>query len=324
MSQGPLWITGATGFVGGYLLRRLRRERIPAVVLGFDPHHVPADFAAVYLNLAEAAKAAPGQPVLELAPFVEPRGLLHLAAISHVVECEQKPALAEAVNVLGPQRFYEQLLARWPQLPILHVSSGYVYRTQAGRLREEQPVEPVNVYGATKLRGEAVAMGLRARGHRVTVVRPFNHTGAGQEARFVLPSFALRLAALERQGGGELAVGNLDSVRDFLHVDQVLDAYLELLPQAGALDLVNICSGAGQRIGDLLDGLRARVAAPVAVKTDPGRLRGSADADRLVGDPERLQRLLGRPLHLDREALLDELLADARARVAAGESLVQA
>jgi hypothetical protein len=65
----------------------------------------------------------------------------------------------------------------------------------------------------------------------------------------------------------------------------------------------------------------SRVEAPVERRSDASRLRGAADADVLVGDPSRLAGLLGAAPPLDGEALLDELMADARRRVAAGESL---
>ncbi|TAH38505.1 MAG: NAD-dependent epimerase/dehydratase family protein [Planctomycetota bacterium] len=311
-----LWVTGASGFVGTQLLRRLRRDGVAALALARDPRRLPAHWAAVAWDLEGRAP--------DVASLPRPSGLLHLAALAHVPECERDPQRARAVNVAGPARLYEAVLERWPQTPVLHVSSAYVYRPQPAPVREEDAVEPASVYGVTKLEGEALALGLRDRGHRVSVLRPFNHSGAGQDARYVLPSFALRLAALERRGGGTLEVGNLHSVRDFLHVSQVAQAYLDLLPRAGEFEILNVCSGTGQRVGDLLDGLQARLHVPVSVRVDGSRLRGAADAERLVGDPSRLQAALGRSLRLDREALLDELIEDARRRVAAGESVAGA
>jgi GDP-4-dehydro-6-deoxy-D-mannose reductase len=185
-------------------------------------------------------------------------------------------------------------------------------------------LEPVNVYGRTKLDGETMARGFQAAGHKVTVVRPFNHTGAGQLPIFALPSFAMRLAKLEAEGGGELQVGWLGGVRDFLHVAEVVQAYLSILDCAGEVDLVNVCSGKGQIIGDLLDGLLAYFDDSVKVVTEESRMRGDADANRLVGDTRRLEKLLGRALLIDVDFLLDELVFDARARIAAGEDASQA
>jgi GDP-4-dehydro-6-deoxy-D-mannose reductase len=141
---------------------------------------------------------------------------------------------------------------------------------------------------------------------------------------FALPSFAMRLAKLEAEGGGELQVGWLGGVRDFLHVADVTQAYLSILDCAGEVDLVNVCSGEGQIIGDLLDGLLTHFDDSVKVVTEESRMRGDADANRLVGDTSRLERLLGTAPKIDLNFLLNELVRDARARVAAGESLADA
>ncbi|KAA3607937.1 MAG: NAD-dependent epimerase/dehydratase family protein [Planctomycetota bacterium] len=325
LSPGSIFVTGASGFVGHWLLEFLRKQGRPVIRLGLEAG--PASELGktwLPLDLAQAAMVDPGAPVLDLDSLPAPAGLIHLAALSFPPACEADPPLARAVNVFGPARLYQQLLQTWPELPILHVSSGHVYQPSPDLLSEDQTLEPVNVYGATKLQGEAVALGLRDQGARISVVRPFNHTGAGQSAQFALPSFALRMAKLEQEGGGSLSVGRLDSVRDFLHVRQVVEAYGQLLPQAGEEDIVNLCSGQGQVIAELLEGLRQRAQVPVEIETDPARMRGSQDPSVLVGDPSRLHGLLGTQPTLDVEALLDELIDDARSRVAQGESLQQA
>jgi nucleoside-diphosphate-sugar epimerase len=206
----------------------------------------------------------------------------------------------------------------------VHVSSGHVYKPANHDLSESEDLVPVNVYGRTKLDGESMAHEFRQAGHKITVVRPFNHTGAGQLPIFALPSFAMRLAKLEADGGGALHVGWLGGVRDFLHVADVADTYLALLPHAGEIDLVNVCSGKGQVIGELLDGLLGHFDSSVTVVADEARMRGAADANRLVGDTTRLKKLLGNAPQIDVNFLLNELAVDARARVAAGEDVSQA
>ncbi|MFQ5749833.1 MAG: NAD-dependent epimerase/dehydratase family protein, partial [Planctomycetota bacterium] len=261
MTSKAVWITGAGGFVGGWLLKSLAAAGRPAAALVRKRVCKRLEVPSTPLDLVKAALAAPGDGVADLGSLPEPGALIHLAALSHPGDCERNPQRARLVNGVGVARLFDQCFRRWPELPILFVSSGQVYRPGPEPLGEAAPVEPRNVYAATKLHGEAVALGFRDRGHPALVVRPFNHSGPGQAARFALPSFALRLARLEKEGGGWLAVGNLAAVRDFLHVRQVVDAYLDLLPHAGEADVVNVCSGQGVRIGELLEGLVARTRA---------------------------------------------------------------
>jgi GDP-4-dehydro-6-deoxy-D-mannose reductase len=317
------WITGADGFAGGWLRGHLEARNRPwaAFVGPNSGRPLPKSAATTYLDLAEAAKLLAGQAVADFDALPEPDGLIHLAAIASPVVCDAHPELAHAVNVTGPQRLYQAILERWPKCPIVHVSTGHVYKPSPDPLREDQPLEPVNVYGRTKLAGEAMALELRALGHAITVVRPFNHAGAGQQPLFALPSFALRLAKIEQQGGGPLQVGWLGGVRDFLHARDVTAGYLDLLDRAGQIDLVNYCSGQGVVIGDLLDGLIERFDTDIALEQQDSRLRGDSEADQLVGDTTRLHALLGKVPSLNLAALLDELAMDARQRVATGENL---
>lgn len=319
-----LWLTGAAGFVGGWLREALERRDQDWVAFDLRSPLESRRGTFVYLDLAQWAQEPPPDELAGWDSLPQPQGLIHLAALSSPPACEANPELAQAVNVDGPRRLYQEFLRRWPQCPIIHVSSGHVYRPSDAPLSEDQELQPINVYGTTKLAGEAMAMEFRAAGHRITVVRPFNHTGAGQLPNFALPSFAMRLAVLEAQGGGTLAVGRLDAVRDFLHVRDVVAIYLALLERAGEVDLVNVCSGKGVVIGDLLDGLVKRFSADIRIEQEQTRLRGAADADKLVGDNQRLRDLLGHTPTLDVDALLDELATDARRRVAAGESLESA
>jgi GDP-4-dehydro-6-deoxy-D-mannose reductase len=317
--MAKIWITGADGFVGAWL-RKAIEQRGDSWLAFASPgreHLLPEGCDYVNLDLAAEQTA-------DLSELPAPDGLIHLAAISSPPVCEANPDLAQAVNVEGPRKLYEAIFERWPNCPIVHVSSGHVYKPAAHDLSESELLEPVNVYGRTKLDGETMARGFQAAGHKVTVVRPFNHTGAGQLPMFALPSFAMRLAKLEAEGGGELQVGWLGGVRDFLHVADVTQAYLSILDCAGEVDLVNVCSGEGQIIGDLLDGLLTHFDDSVKVVTEESRMRGDADANRLVGDTSRLERLLGTAPKIDLNFLLNELVRDARARVAAGESLADA
>lgn len=322
--MSSIWLTGADGFVGGWLRSALEEQGKQWTALGLVSPGASDLGSFTELDLAEWSNGPKEETLAAWDQLPEPEGLVHLAALSSPPACEANPELAQAINVDGPRRMYEEFLKRWPDCPIVHVSSGHVYRPASEPLSENEQLEPINVYGATKLRGESMAMELREKGHRITVVRPFNHTGAGQLPTFALPSFAMRLAVLEANGGGTLAVGRLDAVRDFLHVRDVVRTYLNLLEHAGKVDLLNICSGHGVVIGELLDGLVTRFEGDLHVQQEEARLRGAADANILVGSNCRLQDLLGYAPKLDVDALLDELAVDARARVAAGESLKEA
>ena len=130
-----------------------------------------------------------------------------------------------------------------------------------------------------------------ARGVDVVRVRPFNHTGAGRPPTFVESSFARQLASIER-GEQEplLGVGNLDAVRDFLHVEDVVDAYVRLLDPSVPAGVYNVASGHGVSIAELLEMLLSVSTARPRIELDPARFRPT---DASVGDAGRLQAATG-------------------------------
>jgi len=161
----------------------------------------------------------------------------------------------------------------------------------------------------------------KTRSLRVVRTRAFNHTGPGQGTGFVAPSFALQLALIESgRRPPTLRVGNLDSVRDFCDVRDVARAYDLALAAGEPGEVYNVASGIGVSIATLLDTLLSMVAVDVQVESEPGRHR-PADIPTLIGDAGRLRRRTGWEPGIPLRRTLEDLLDDARARVAAGEGV---
>src|SRR4029078_4000985 len=135
---------------------------------------------------------------------------------------------------------------------VLVVGSGAQYGRHpesAMPLAEGAQQMPQSVYAASKVAQEVAALqACRDSGLRVICVRSFNHSGAGQTADYLIPSLVAR--AREGRGGGAptLKLGN-DVVRDYLHVDDVVLAYLALLERGTAGDAYNV---ARRRVASVL------------------------------------------------------------------------
>ena len=110
-------------------------------------------------------------------------------------------------------------------------------------------------------------------------------------------------------------VGNLDAVRDFTDVRDVVRAYRLLLEKGEAGQAYNVCSGRGRRIREVLDLLLAGSSARVEVRVDKERFRPS-DVPAQVGDPSRVRAATGWEPRIALEQTLADLLSDWRARVA--------
>ncbi len=296
-----VFVTGAAGFVGSRLVARLRARG----------DAVEATDRELDVTRPDAVGAA-------LAGF-RPDAVAHLAALSFVPDSWSAPEAAFRVNFLGGRSVLDAAAAAAPAARVLLVGSGAVYGSAAPGtppFDESAPLRPASPYAWSKAAADRLGALRAARGLDVVRARPFNHTGPGRPDAFVESSFARQLAELEAgRGDGRVAVGNLDAVRDFLDVDDVVDAYLRLLDPTTPAGVYNVASGRGRPIRAVLDGLLALTSQRPAIREDPARWR---PADAGVGDASRLREVTGWQPRIAFEDTLSRLLDHWRKQVAAG------
>jgi GDP-4-dehydro-6-deoxy-D-mannose reductase len=294
-------VTGADGFVGTHLCAHLRAAG-DEVVEVHGPHG--AHPSALRMDLTDEAQ------VRAAVEEARPEGVIHLAGFSSVGQSHQAPGLALAVNALGTTYLLAALRATCPDARVLLISSGEVYGPVAPgtRASEDAPLVPTSPYSASKVAAELVGQQFqRSYGLPVVIVRPFNHLGRGQSPTFAIPSFAAQVRAI-RQGHAQplLQVGNLEPVRDFSHVADVVEAYRLLLQRGQPGAAYNVCSGTGRTLRSVLEELLALAGVHASVVVDPARLR-PADIPSLVGDASRLRALGWRPRRTVTDALREVL-----------------
>jgi len=294
-------VTGARGFVGRHLTRHLVDLSVEVVSLDVDDTR-PVDVTD---------RDAVARRIAEVSPDV----VYHLAALSHVGASWTSGDLLTDVNVGGTAAVVDACIAAGVGR-VLVVGSAEQYgavEPSAIPVVETTECRPLSPYGTSKVAAEAVALeAYRTHGLTVVCTRAFNHTGPGQSPTFLIPGLAARIAAAERDGADEIALGNGDPVRDFSDVRDVVRAYALLAQQGIAGEVYNVCSGRGLRVGDVAARLLARARRPLRVVTATDLVR-AVDVPVLVGDPTKLVTATGwRPEH-DLDDTLDAVLAEARA-----------
>ena len=303
-------VTGASGFVGRHLVAHLRE--LGDDVVACDRRGVAG--GAVPLDVADPAA------VTRLVREVAPDAIYHLAARSHVGESWEPGDELTRVNVGGTAAVVAACRTT-AVTRVLVVGSAEEYGPVAdehGPVGEHTPLAPLSPYGASKRDAELVALAAWTE-HEVPVVgvRAFNHTGPGQAPSFFVPGFARRIARAERDGDDDIMVGNLDSVRDFTDVRDVVRAYRLLVQRGDAGEVYNVCSGEGVRIGDLAERLLDRSARPLRLRVDPELVR-PVEVPVFVGDPAKLVSATGWSPTVPLDRTLDDVLAEARDRITAG------
>jgi len=273
-------VTGADGFVGRWVIRRLLgdgREVYGAVRPGQSPAPVPpaadltpAEREAVRWLPLELLDADSVRKVVDL-PY---DAVLHLAAISSGTEATRDPGYAWTVNAAGTGEVYGAAPEPRPR-------------------RETDPVAPCSPYAASKAGAELAGLEAWHRtGLRVIVARSFAHTGPGQDTRFVVPAFAERLRFAKRVQAPVVKVGNLEPVREFLHVRDVVDAYARLLVKGQPGEIYNVASGKAVSLEEVFFRMADLIGARPIPEADPELVRGG-DILHLVGDAAKLRAATG-------------------------------
>jgi GDP-4-dehydro-6-deoxy-D-mannose reductase len=310
-------VTGANGFVGGWLIRALR-EAGHEVIAAAGPEVgsgllTPAErdrvtWAVLDLDDASSIRACAGLAC---------DAVVHLAASASVASSLADPVTTWRVNVLGTIGFFEALAARRrsgaADPKVLYVSSAEVYGPRSTEPRfETDPVWPITPYAASKAAAELGAQEIWNRtGLKVIVARPFPHTGPGQSPRFVVPAFIDRIRTAKRVGAPVVKTGNLEPVRDLLDVRDVASAYLALLDRGVPGDIYNVATGRGVTLEGVFYRVADRVGHAVIPERDPALARAT-DIPHLVGDFGKLRAATGWSPRFTLDQTL-QLMLDAQA-----------
>ncbi len=289
-------VTGACGFVGGYLCRHLLEcgdgvlgTIIPSSALpaGFPTRTF--SFETVELDIGDVEACA------KVIGHYKPDVIFHLAGLAFVPECEADFGRTLLINVAGTDNIFRVASMLEGRPVVVLISSAEVYgKILPSELpvREDSELRPLSNYSLSKQMAEMVALRYEKGGRvRTVIMRPFNHIGPGQNHRFVSSSFALQLAKIEKKLTPPLlTVGNLDVLRDFSDVRDIVRAYrLGALKGSGTY---NLGSGCCHSVQELLDSLIYISGLEVSIHKDPKLMRPS-DNPKVYGSIDKASRELG-------------------------------
>ncbi len=313
-------ITGAGGFVGGHLISVFS----PLVSAGEVELITPGLMDQPPIDVTDR------DAVIRLVASARPDAIIHLAAIAFPAAARRDPERAWRVNVDGTLNLARAILCESPATRLVFAGSsesyGASFKNSDGPVKETTALAPMTAYAASKAASD-VALGQMAYdGLDVVRFRPFNQTGPGQIEDYVVPAFARQVADIV--GGRRdpwVEVGNLDVVRDFLDVRDVVRAYIAAATGVDETrasgQAVNLASGTGRAIRDVLDMLiriaRADRDIDVAVRVDPARVR-PVDVPYALGDNRQACDLFGWKPEIPFEKTLADVL-DALQRETTGQ-----
>ncbi|MBI4234824.1 GDP-mannose 4,6-dehydratase [Candidatus Peregrinibacteria bacterium] len=293
-------ITGIGGFVGPYLKDLLEQEGHE--VFGFE-RSFHEDVAKVFrgdlLNPEEVENAVLGS---------SPDAIVHLAGFSSLKQSFEQPELCYRINVEGTENLLKACVKLRKKVKVVIVGSAEAYgKPQFLPITEDHPLASTSPYGKSRIDQEKLVEKYADR-LDIVMMRSFNHTGPTQPPFFAVPDFAKQLIEIEK-GLCEpvLHVGNLEAVRDFSDVRDVVRAYKLAIEKGKSGETYNVCSGKGLSIKEILLKMIALSGLEVEIREESGRFRPS-EIPILIGSCDKFKADTGFVPELSFEKTLRDML----------------
>jgi UDP-glucose 4-epimerase len=278
-------VTGGAGFIGSTLVDRLLAE-------GHEVDVVDDLSTGSLANLAEARAVAGGRltihhldvrlpDVAELLVRRRPEVVFHLAAQADVRVSVERPAFDAEVNVLGTLNVLEGARAAGTDRVVFAASGGTLYGEPAPEdlpVREAHPRRPLSPYGVSKMAAVDYLVAYRAlHALEFAALALANVYGPRQDPHGeagVVAIFARRLL----DGEPVTIYGDGEQTRDFVYVDDVVDAFVRAASRGGGL-VCNVGTGRETSVNELYRVMAAQAgveAPPAYAPARSGELRRSS------------------------------------------------
>ena len=315
-------ITGISGFAARHLAQRLLADGHE--VFGTTRQKREPSASILAQERITVVDLRDGEAVVDAVRGVRPDGIFHLAAVTDLAASLADPDETDRVNLFGSLHVFAAVRAVAPGCRVVWVGSSHAYGDidiADLPITERQLFRPTSPYAASKAAADLAAyQSARTAGLHIMRLRPFNHTGPGQEPLFVCADFARQIIEIERGvRPPRLEVGNLEVVRDFTDVRDVVRAYVLAWERGAAGEAYNVCSGIGRTPRDIIDGLLRLSDVQATVMIRPDRQRAT-DVPQIVGSAAKLQQATGWSPAIGWDQTLRDLLDDWRRRIVSREA----
>lgn len=264
-------ITGIDGFVAGYLSEYLLKNDYDVYGTTIKESYKNARIKILKMNLLDV------ENVNNVIKNISPDMIFHLAGQSAVGLSWQKPVLTIDVNVNGTLNLLEAVKNSNVNSKILIVGSSDQYgiiKPENCPIKETQPQIPQSPYGISKKTQEEIGkLYVKAYNMNIIFVRAFNHISARQSENFVVPDFASKIVKIEKGENPVLKVGNLDTLRDFTDVRDIVRGYVMLLENGKIGESYNIGSGNVVKVKDILEKLVSLSNKEIKIEIDKEKFR---------------------------------------------------
>ncbi len=313
-------ITGISGFTGShlaeYFINQGQDEIHGTIRWRSDLQNIAHIRRNVVLHECDITDASAMKSVILQ---VKPDQIFHLAAQSYVPFSWRAPHQTLSTNILGELNLFEALRQTKMGSPV-HIAGsseeyGLVFPDEIP-IKETNALRPLSPYGVSKVAQDLLGFQyFKSYGLPIIRTRAFNHEGPRRGEVFVTSTFSKQIVEIEKgKKDPVIHVGNLNAVRDYLDVRDVVRAYALALSKGSPGEVYNICSGEGIKIEDMLNRLLSFSRVKVRIEKDQTRMRPS-DVELLVGSSDKFRQATGWKPEIPFMQTLQDMLDYWRARI---------
>jgi len=287
-------ITGIDGFIASHLAERILKNNKNVEIVGTirrladrkNIQHFMDEMTLVDMELTDA------HSVEKVIRDEQPDKVFHLAAQSFVPTSWTSPSGTINTNTIGTLNVLESVRKHsngaFVQIAGTSEEYGMVYPHECP-IKEENVLRPLSPYGVSKVAADMFGYQYaKSYGMNVLRTRTFNQTGPRRGEMFVDADFATQIVKVERGLAHGVLHGNLAAIRDFTDVRDTVDAYWELSNIKWNGEVINVCSGKGHSMKEVLETLISFSDKHINTEVDKTRMRPS-DVPLLIGDNTKLK-----------------------------------
>lgn len=307
-------VTGGAGYIGSVTAERLREIGEKIVVLDdlFRGHRATVDPSVPFYQ-GRIGDAALIERIIREHKI---ESCVHFAALAYVGESVEKPAAYFENNVEQGVRFVRALVDAGVRHFVFSSTCATYGEPEQMPIREQTPQWPKNPYGWSKLVMERVLDSFdHAYGLKFVALRYFNASGATakhgerhEPESHLVPNVLAACSGEKTEVsvfGKDYPTPDGTAIRDYVHVSDLADAHirsLDHLRKGGDSDFINLGTGVGNSVLEVIDAARKVTGRDIRVRFEPRR---SGDPARLVADATKAAKVLGwKPVKSDLPAIL--------------------
>lgn len=288
MDEGKrIVVTGGSGFIGSHLTRELLHENASVYVIdnGFSDNSNTIPVKANYLDEDIRNDRLPS-----IISEIDPHIIYHLAAHHFIPYCNQNPEETFEVNVMGTRNVLNAAQELDNLESLIYTSTAAVYPPNSEPHHESDPEGPTDIYGRTKLIGEDLVKLFAFRNNTTSiVVRLFNVYGPNETNDHLIPAILEQI----KNGDRKIQLGNLTPARDFVYVDDVINALLSLPVEFnGQFRTFNVGTGKEWQVREVAESMIDALDGDIKLSQNEARTRDS-DRMHLRASTDRIKNEIG-------------------------------